>query len=87
MTAKVLCGVRRRGGNRAGNSSALTGDVYFICKSASSTPEVLFKARARLFFSSSPDFSRKKALMLAGRIDARERERERKREREESEGV
>lgn len=86
MTAKVLCGVRRRGGNRAGNSSALTGDVYFICKSASSTPEVLFKARARLF-SSSPDFSRKKALMLAGRIDARERERERKREREESEGV
>ena len=47
-------------------------------------PELLHPPAASkhpLFFSFFSDFSRKKALMLAGRIDARERERERERER------
>ena len=45
-------------------------------------PELLHPPAASkhpLFFSFFSDFSRKKALMLAGRIDARERERERER--------
>lgn len=42
-------------------------DVYFICKS--DTRGLILRPPF------PPDFSRKKALMLAGRIDARERKR------------